>query len=123
MNNIREMPEAPEVTHISHQMHNAIHGKILHNTEILKGRYITHGPPAHYKDFHKALPLRCESVKNKGKVIFITFEKNWTIIVKLRINGIGYIQQIYLHGNLISKMYYSILVIIIPLNQVLVQIR
>ena len=81
------MPEAPEVTYITHQMHNAIHGRILHDVEILKGRYITHGPPAHYKDFHKALPLRCESVKNKGKVIFITFEKNWTIIVKLGLTG------------------------------------
>jgi formamidopyrimidine-DNA glycosylase len=81
------MPEGPEVAYISHEMHKAIHGKKLQGIRILKGRYITHGPPAHYKEFQNALPLTCESVKNKGKVIFISFSGGWTVIVKLGLTG------------------------------------
>ena len=81
------MPEGPEVAYISDEMHHAIHGKKLQAMRIVKGRYITHGPPAHYKDFNAALPLTCESVKNKGKVIFITFSGGWTVIVKLGLTG------------------------------------
>jgi len=81
------MPEGPEVAYIAQEMHRAIHGKTLQAMRIVKGRYITHGPPAHYKEFNAALPLTCESIKNKGKVIFITFSGGWTVIVKLGLTG------------------------------------
>jgi len=81
------MPEGPEVAYITHEMHKAIHGKRLQAMRIVKGRYSTHGPPAYYKEFNADLPLTCESVKNKGKVIFITFSGGWTVIVKLGLTG------------------------------------
>jgi formamidopyrimidine-DNA glycosylase len=81
------MPEGPEVAYISQEMNKAIHGKKLQGIRILKGRYITHGPPVHYKDFQNALPLTCNNVTNKGKVIFINFSDGWTVIVKLGLTG------------------------------------
>jgi formamidopyrimidine-DNA glycosylase len=81
------MPESPEVLHLTEIIQNKIKNKYLKFVKILKGRYITHGPPNNFKEFHKQLPLKCLYMQKKGKVIFIYFENNWCLISKLGMSG------------------------------------
>lgn len=81
------MPESPEVLHLTQYITSKIKNKSLEFVKILKGRYVTHGPPKHYKEFVKQLPLKCIQVEKKGKVIFIYFEHNWCLISKLGMSG------------------------------------
>ena len=81
------MPESPEVLHLTQQINKNIKNKNLQSVKILKGRYITHGPPNNYKEFVKQLPLKCLNIQKKGKVIFIYFENNWCLISKLGMSG------------------------------------
>ena len=81
------MPESPEVLHLSQKINENIKNKSLVSVKILKGRYITHGPPNNYKEFIKQLPLKCLNIHKKGKVIFFYFENNWCLISKLGMSG------------------------------------
>jgi DNA-formamidopyrimidine glycosylase len=81
------MPESPEVLHLTEIIQNKIKNKYLESVKILKGRYITHGPPDNFKEFTKQLPMKCLAVQKKGKVIFIYFENNWCLISKLGMSG------------------------------------
>lgn len=81
------MPESPEVFHLTEIIQNNIKNKSLESVKILKGRYITHGPPNNFKEFTKQLPLKCLNIQKKGKVIFIYFENNWCLISKLGMSG------------------------------------
>ena len=84
------MPEGPEAAYITKFMNNEFINKTLNKVDILKGRYINHGPPAHYNTFVSALPLKLLHVEKKGKVIFIYFENDWCIISKLGMSGWWY---------------------------------
>jgi formamidopyrimidine-DNA glycosylase len=84
------MPEGPEASFITQYIKDKFEGKILTNIKILKGRYVNHSPPNNYGTFAKQLPLKCQSVEKKGKVIFIYFEKEWCLISKLGMSGWWY---------------------------------
>ena len=81
------MPESPEVFHLTEIIQNNIKNKSLEFIKIIKGRYVTHGPPNNFKEFTKQLPLKCINIQKKGKVIFIYFENNWCLISKLGMSG------------------------------------
>lgn len=84
------MPEGPEAASIVSFIHDEFVGKELSHVQILKGRYINHGPPVYYNDFINALPLKLLRVDKKGKVIFLYFTNNWCIISKLGMTGWWY---------------------------------
>jgi len=84
------MPEGPEAAYIATFINKEFKNKTLTHINILKGRYINHGPPAHYKEFLQALPLKLLKVEKKGKVIFMHFEGEWCIISKLGMTGWWY---------------------------------
>ena len=87
------MPEGPEAAYITKFINKEFKNKTLAHVDILKGRYINHGPPAHYKEFVSALPLKLLKVEKKGKVIFMHFESDWCIISKLGMTGWWYSTQ------------------------------
>jgi len=80
------MPETPEVTYLRNYIHKHCYGNILKDVNILKGRYINHGPPANFTEFRKCLPLKLTDVTKKGKVIFLYFGE-WCLISKLGMTG------------------------------------
>jgi len=84
------MPESPEVSYQAEYIVTYFGGKLLKDVNILRGRYVTHGPPENFSDFVAALPLKLENVEKKGKVIFLTFSNNWFIISKLGLTGHWY---------------------------------
>jgi formamidopyrimidine-DNA glycosylase len=81
------MPEGPEVSYLAHGLTNEYANDVLKQIDIVNGRYIKHGPPQHYTDFQKALPLTLHRVTKKGKVLFFEFDKSWTMISKLGMTG------------------------------------
>jgi DNA-formamidopyrimidine glycosylase len=92
------MPEGPEASYITKFIKKEFIGKKLTQVTILKGRYINHGLPEHYKEFIDALPLIVTNVEKKGKVIFIYFAntqdtQNWCIISKLGMTGWWYSKE------------------------------
>ena len=84
------MPEGPEAAYISSFINKEFVNKTLNKVNILKGRYINHGPPKNYNNFVSALPLKLLNVEKKGKVIFIYFDNDWYIISKLGMSGWWY---------------------------------
>jgi len=86
------MPEGPEVRFLRDLLHKNIIGKKLTHIDILKGRYINHGPPTNYDKFKNNLPSKCTSIDNKGKVLFINFDNDYTIISKLGMTGWWYFE-------------------------------
>ena len=92
------MPEGPEAAYITKFIKKEFVSKKLTHVNILKGRYINHGPPEHYKEFVDALPLTVTNVEKQGKVIFIYFEntaetEKWCIISKLGMTGWWYSKE------------------------------
>jgi formamidopyrimidine-DNA glycosylase len=96
------MPEGPEAVYITTFINKEFLGKKLTTAHILKGRYINHSPPEHYKEFVDALPLTLTNVEKKGKVIFIYFAntkdkdtqpEDWCIISKLGMTGWWYSKE------------------------------
>jgi len=69
------MPEGPEVRRFANSLNAAIRGSCLNKIEILSGRYITHGPPSGFEDFHASLPARVVRAGAKGKLIYIRFDE------------------------------------------------
>ncbi len=61
--------------------------KQLRGVSIRGGRYKNHGPPAGFRAFKAALPLRLIDVHKKGKVLFLLFESNWCLIAKMGMVG------------------------------------
>lgn len=84
------MPEGPEASFITQYIKDKFEHKTLTDINILKGRYVNHGPPKNFMAFQKDLPLKCLNVQKKGKVIFICFEKGWCLISKLGMSGWWY---------------------------------
>lgn len=81
------MTEGPETTYLSQYIYKFFKNKKLKNIIINAGRYKHHGPPKNFNKFKSNLPLKLINVYKKGKVIFLFFENNWTIIVKLGMVG------------------------------------
>jgi formamidopyrimidine-DNA glycosylase len=84
------MPEGPEAAYVAAAVHKKFGGRELQAVKFLRGRYVNHGPPAHFNEFHKALPLKLVSVDKKGKVIFFHFADGWTIVSRLGMTGWWY---------------------------------
>lgn len=84
------MPEAPEVSYLRGYIASHFAGHTLSSVKILKGRYQKHGPPANFKEFDGALPLKLQSVDRHGKVLVLKFENDWCIISKLGLTGWWY---------------------------------
>jgi formamidopyrimidine-DNA glycosylase len=84
------MPEGPEASFITKYIKDRFERKTLTNIKIIKGRYVNHGPPKNFDIFLKQLPLRCQRVEKKGKVIFMYFDKGWCLISKLGMSGWWY---------------------------------
>jgi endonuclease VIII len=87
------MPEGPEVSYLAHGLTTELSNRTLNHVDIVNGRYNKHGPPAHYTDFMKALPLTLLRVTKKGKVLFFEFDKGWTMISKLGMTGWWTLQE------------------------------
>lgn len=87
------MPEAPEVSFLRDYISTFCEGRTLTSVKIMRGRYQKHGPPAHFKEFENALPLKLENVERRGKVLMLKFEKDWCIISKLGLTGWWYVDN------------------------------
>lgn len=86
------MPELPEVNYLSQTIIKHCKGKTLESIELLKGRYVKHGPPKHFKEFIQNLPLVLTDVIQKGKVMALCFN-NECIISRLGLTGWWYINK------------------------------
>jgi formamidopyrimidine-DNA glycosylase len=81
------MTEGPETSYLAQYIYKFFKNKKLKNIIINAGRYKHHGPPKNFNKFKSILPLKLINIYKKGKVIFLFFEDNWTIIVKLGMVG------------------------------------
>lgn len=81
------MTEGPETAYLADYISRRFKGKRLRNVLIRSGRYKSHGPPTNFRKFNTQLPLKLTHIYKKGKVIFLFFENNWTLIVKLGMVG------------------------------------
>lgn len=84
------MPEGPEAFFLAKMIHDNFSGLVLQNIQILAGRYKKHGPPPGFDCFLEALPLTLNKVYKKGKVIVLSFDKDWNIISRLGLTGWWY---------------------------------
>ena len=100
------MPEGPEATYLAEVLKLSMLGRRLLSIKILRGRYHVHDKPRNFTEFVQSLPLRCTHVENKGKVIFIYFEKDWCIVSKLGMTGWWYEVE---HAPTWRKMYPNII--------------
>ena len=87
------MPESPEVSYLSSYISSFCKNKPLTSIQILKGRYLKHGPPENFKAFTTQLPLKLTDVQKKGKVLFLYFENDLCIISKLGLTGWWYVND------------------------------
>jgi formamidopyrimidine-DNA glycosylase len=81
------MTEGPETSYLAHYIYKYFRNKKLKNIIIKSGRYKTHGSPDNFRKFKNNLPMKLTRIYKKGKVIFLFFEKDWTIIIKLGMVG------------------------------------
>ncbi len=81
------MTEGPETSYLAYYIYKYFKNKKLKNIIIKSGRYKTHGSPENFRKFKNNLPMKLVSIYKKGKVIFLFFENNWTIIIKLGMVG------------------------------------
>lgn len=100
------MPEGPEATYLAEVLKLSMVGRRLLSINILRGRYHVHDKPRNFVEFVQSLPLRCIHVDNKGKVIFIYFEKDWCIVSKLGMTGWWYEAG---HAPTWRKMYPNVI--------------
>lgn len=63
-----------------------LNGK-MKDIDILYSKYKRKGMPKNYSQFKKALPLKITDVDSKGKFLWITLEKNWTIWIIPAMSG------------------------------------
>jgi formamidopyrimidine-DNA glycosylase len=77
------MPEGPEISYMRYIFHNAFKNKILNKIIVQSGRYTRHPLPENFDVLMNNLPLKIESIKNKGKFIYVTFENEMILGIKL----------------------------------------
>ncbi len=80
------MPEGPECTTIAKQLDSKLKSSYLVDIDILSGRYLKKLPEK-YDEFTSVLPIKINSIKNKGKFIYASLEKDWYIYITLGMSG------------------------------------
>ena len=80
------MPEGVEVK-IQTEKLQKLKNKILESITIHGGRYTRHSQPINFDNFSKSLPLKILGIHQKGKFIYISLSKNWTIMITLGMTG------------------------------------
>lgn len=86
--NQNKMPEGPEVTIIRENLNNYLEGFYLIDFTIFPSSRYSNKTPDNLLSVAKCLPLKLESVKSKGKLIYWRFEKNFTLLNTLGMSGI-----------------------------------
>lgn len=81
------MPEINEVRKYADFINKNLKNKYINKINILKGRYLKHGPFNNYDQIIKDLPLKVLDVKTKGKFMYIILEKNYYIFSTLGLSG------------------------------------
>lgn len=94
------MVEGPQVSYLAKQILRRFKNKTLQNAEIKKGRYKKHNLKG-WKEFRNDFPLRLKDVYKKGKVLFLFFDKGWTMIVRFGMTGWFYFDQKEVDGDII----------------------
>lgn len=77
------MPEGPEISHMTYIFHNAFKNSNLQKIIIQSGRYSRHPLPENFDILMNSFPLKIISIKNKGKFIYVTFENEMILGIKL----------------------------------------
>jgi formamidopyrimidine-DNA glycosylase len=81
------MPEIVEVKKYCDLIKKYCINKKVKSIKILNGRYKLHGKFDGYTEFNKELPLKLVDVNSKGKFIYFTFEKDFTLYCTLGLSG------------------------------------
>jgi formamidopyrimidine-DNA glycosylase len=98
------MPEVIEVRKYTDFITSNLLDSALINIEILKGRYKTHGPFAHYDTFTRHLPAKLIEINSKGKLMWMKFDNGYIMSVTLGLSGGWFFQAagktnaIMMHG-------------------------
>lgn len=92
------MPEAPECRIITEGLRKELTGNLVTHVTFLSGRYVTHGVPEGFGDWHASLPQECLGVGVKGKFIHLLFD-GWSVWNTLGMSGIW-----LKHGNDYGRM-------------------
>jgi len=79
------MPEILEIYRYKNFLRKKL--KNIDEINILKGRYVTHGPFPLYNEIKKQLPTKVLSVDSKGKLIYITLENEYYLLITLGLKG------------------------------------
>jgi len=77
------MPEGPEISHMTYVFHNAFKNSTLQKIIIQSGRYTRHPLPENFDIFMQEFPLKLKSIQNKGKFIYVTFDNEMILGIKL----------------------------------------
>ena len=78
------MPEGPEISYMTYIFNNEFKNSSLKDIIIQSGRYSRHPLPKNFELLMEELPLKIKSIKNKGKFIYINF--NCDIILGIKLN-------------------------------------
>ena len=81
------MPEGPEVTILTENLNKELKGKIVESFEISESSRYRNKAPDNFIPFSENLPLKILGVKNKGKLIYFLFEKNFSLLNTLGMSG------------------------------------
>ncbi len=81
------MPEVIEVRKYTDFIKKHLEGSVLLDINILKGRYKTHGPWAHYDRLKASLPAQLVDVDSKGKFMYMQLSVGLWIAVTLGLSG------------------------------------
>ena len=106
------MPEGPEVTILTENLNSELRNKMVINFEITDTSRYRNKAPDNFLSFKENLPVKIEEIKNKGKLIYFIFEKNFSLINTLGMSG-GWSKKKGKHTSVIltlkgGKKYYFI---------------
>ena len=93
------MPEGPEVTVVKEDLDSYLSFFYLTKMNIYSTSRYRDKAPDNYLFVEKSLPLKLESVKSKGKLIYWVFEKNITLLNTLGMSGIWTLEP-YKHTSI-----------------------
>ena len=77
------MPEGPEINFMTYTIHKKYHNALLNDIKVVSGRYTRHPLPEGFDNLVEHLPSKIESIKNKGKFIYMTLKDNSILGIKL----------------------------------------
>lgn len=106
------MPEGPEVTILTENLNSELKNKEIINFEITSTSRYRNKSPDNFIQFKENLPLKIKEVKNKGKLIYFLFDKNFSLLNTLGMSG-GWSKSKGKHTSVIvtlknGKKYYFI---------------